>query len=54
MIEVVFVVKTLVFSANAGTISRAFAADNQIFYRKLVVYEFTVPTWFTLFPVSNK
>lgn len=40
MIEVVFVVKTLVFIANAGTKSRAVASDNQTFYRKLV-YKFT-------------
>lgn len=41
MIEVVFVVKILVCSGNAGTISRAVAADNHICDRKLVVYEFT-------------
>lgn len=41
MIEVVFFVKTLDFSARAGTISRAVAVDNHIFYRKLIVYEFT-------------
>lgn len=32
-----FVFKALVFSANAGTISRPVAADNHIFDRKLVV-----------------
>lgn len=40
MIEVVFVVKTLVFSANSGTKSRAVASDNYIFDSKLLVYKF--------------